>query len=144
VKRQAFIKTLSILPMALLQACKKSFPDAPTIVTGKVIDENNMPVEDFFFSFSGIQKNNIINGVPTFSERKKTNKQGIYIFSVLISSDTDNISFVPEGYENDFPKTSMVELYIEKIGIYEPYAKVGEGHIQYGQTNTFNFQIRKR
>ena len=79
MKREQFIKSLalSILPLALLQACKKSLPSTPTVITGKVIDENNMPVEGFMFSFSGIDKKNLINGLPTFLERQKTDKQGI-------------------------------------------------------------------
>ena len=146
MKREQFVKSLalSILPLVVLQACQRRLPSAPTVVTGKVIDENNMPVEGFMFSFSGIDKKNLINGLPTFLERQKTDKQGIYIISVVIPDGTNNIAFVVEGYENDYAKTSMIDLYIEKLGIYEPYGSVGEGPINYGKTNTFNFQIRKR
>ena len=77
MKREQFIKSLalSILPLVVLQACQRRLPSAPTVITGKVIDENNMPVEGFMFSFSGIDKKNLINGLPTFLERQKTDRK---------------------------------------------------------------------
>ncbi len=144
MKRKQFLNALTALPILAVAACEKGFPSTPTVVTGKVIDENGLPVEDFVFSFSGTHKKNILNAVTTFSERNKTDKDGIYKFSVVIPQDTDFVEFVVEGYENDFSRTSMVDLYIEKNSIYEIYRPIGTGPINYGSTNTFNFQIKKR
>jgi hypothetical protein len=146
MKRQAFIKALSILPMALLQACEKSFPDTPTIVTGKVIDENNMPVEGVTFSFSGAEVKGI-SPIPTFRIQGATNKEGIYSLSQVIPNDTSFSNFSPISYKKSFFFSGREEytILILRTGTYEEVIEpIPVQREEYGGTVTFNFQIRKR
>ncbi len=146
MKRQAFIKALGILPVALLQACKKSFPDTPTIVTGKVIDENNMPVEGVVLEFAGTKPKGL-SAISTFRIQVATNKEGIYSLSQVIPNDTSFSEFSPFSYKNSF-FFSIQEKYMVlffKNGTYKEMTdRLPIQREEYGGTVTFNFQIRKR
>ena len=69
MKRRKFLIALGVMPPLVLDAYKKdkpiNLPSITTIVKGKVIDENNAPVQGFEFSFTGVKKTGI-SGVGTF------------------------------------------------------------------------------
>lgn len=144
MKRQAFIKALSILPVALMQACQKSFPSTPTIVTGKVIDENNLPVEGVEFQFSGIYKKGISGGGSTFNLRTQSDKDGVYRFSQVIPDATDDASIkVESNAKFDFNFKYQVLFFFN--GKYDDTGSlIPVQQSAYGTTVTLNFQIRKR
>ena len=149
MKREQFIKSLvlSILPLALLlQACQKSLPSAPTVVTGKVIDENNMPVEGVKLEFYGAERKGI-SPIPTFSVEANTNKAGVYSLSQVVPDGTSFTNLSPVSYKNSFFFSGQEEyiIFILENGIYkELIYKPPIQREDYGKTNTFNFQIRKR
>ena len=148
MKREQFIKSLalSILPLALLQACKKSLPSTPTVITGKVIDENNMPVEGVKLAFSGAKMKGI-SPIPTFRIEAETNKAGVYSFSQVVPDGTSLNNFSPVSYKSSFFFSGREEyiIFVSKNGIYQEMRDfIMVQREDYGKTNTFNFQIRKR
>ena len=148
MKREQFIEALalSILPLTLLQACQRSLPFAPTVVTGKVIDENNMPVEGVRLAFSGAEVKGI-SPIPTFRVEADTNKAGVYSLSQVVPNGTSFTNFSPLSYKNSFFFSGQEEyiILVLKNGIYQEMKdRIGIQREDYGKTNTFNFQIRKR
>jgi hypothetical protein len=137
MKRRKFLIALGVVP-PLLHACsaKLDLPSAATIITGKVVDIDNKPVEGVGFSFGGEYKKGL-SGIPTFDVRVNTNIDGIYKINAVVPQGTESTSFLPEQISFD-----MI-FYVWKNNQYE---KVQSQivPINYGETNTFNFQIRKQ
>ncbi len=148
MKRRKFLIALGVVPPLVLGACKKdpNWPSTPTIIKGKVIDENNMPVESWDFLFIGIEKKGIY-GVDTFSEQKLTDVNGLYSFSVVIPQNTDKIDFYPLGFRFDDKlnrKNSNVDIFFERDGKYIRYNSPAPNPSPIpGEINIINFQIRK-
>ncbi len=138
MKRRKFLGTLGILPPILISCGKDEFPDRPTIITGKVIDENNMPVVGLKFQFGGYYLKGI-SPIPTFSTTGETNKDGIYTISYVVTNG--QTVFKPFS-DTNYNFNSQYNIYVWKNNQYE---QVGNpvGPIIYGETNTFNFQLRK-
>ncbi len=138
MKRRKFLGTLGMLPPLLFSCGKDEFPDRDTIITGKVIDENNMPVVGLKFQFGGYYLKGI-SPIPTFSITEETNKDGIYTISYMVNYG--QTEFLPESNTN-YDLTTQYIIYVWKNNQYE---QVGNpvGPIIYGETNTFNFQLRK-
>lgn len=145
MKRRKFISVFALLP-PLLQACEKDAPPAskvPTVVTGKVIDEDNMPVKDFTFSFLGKIIKTFERDVDTFALIGKTDENGICKFSKILPYGTNYIQFIPGGFEFDPKKTALYVLYVETKGKYELYT--GQSSTPLFDTDIiFNFQLKKR
>jgi hypothetical protein len=138
MKRRNFLIALGVVTLLVLEACstKLDLPSAATIITGKVVDVNNNPLEGIGFSFGGEYKKGL-SGIPTFDVSVKTNIDGIYKIEALVPQGTESTSFLPEQISYD------VIFYVWKNNQYE---KVQSPivPITLGETNTFNFQIRKR
>ena len=148
MKRRKFFAFFSASSSLVLNACKKDkplySPSITTIVKGKVIDENNRPVEGWGFSFGGYTGS--YPPTSTFREDTKTDKDGSYFYSVGIPQTTVRLEYGPVGFINqgalDSTKTRLYNLFFEKDGKYIPYT--GSPYLITGETNIFNFQIRKR
>ena len=138
MKRRKFLGVLGIFPPILFSCGKDEFPDRNTIITGKVIDENDMPVVGLKFQFGGYYLKGI-SPIPTFSITEETNKDGIYTISYMVTNG--QTVFKPFS-DTNYDFNSQYNIYVWKNNQYE---KVGNpvGPIIYGETNTFNFQLRK-
>jgi len=138
MKRRKFLGVLGILPPILFSCGKDEFPDRPTIITGKVIDENDMPVVGLKLQFSGDYAKGL-SLIPIFDVIGETNKDGIYTISHMV--DYGQTTFLPFS-DTNYDLNSQYNIYVWKNNKYE---QVGNpvGPIINGETNTFNFQLRK-
>ncbi len=138
MKRRKFLGVLGILPPILFSCGKDEFPDRDTIITGKVIDENDMPVVGFKFQF-GADYAKGLHRLPIFDVIGETNKDGIYTISHIV--DYGLASFKPLG----FTTYDLMTEYTIHLWKDNQYEKAGNpiGPIINGETNTFNFQLRK-
>lgn len=149
MKRRKFLISLGVVPPLVIASCEKDFPlpTTLTIINGKVIDENNMPVKDWGFTFSGYDATRIPN-VNTFAENTLTNKDGIYNFSLVIPQSTSYINFNPIGIiENGAisEKTLLYKIFFERDGKYIPFNSSAPNPTpKIGESNTINFQIIKK
>jgi hypothetical protein len=110
-------------------------------VTGKVTDENNLPVEGVEFLFSGNTRSGL-SVINTFSIRETSNTLGAYTLSKVIPSNTDQAELKIVGVFSISPNHT---IWILRNGIYEELGNpVNIPSSGYGKTNTFNFQIRKK
>ena len=142
MKRRNFLLALWIMSPLVFSSCKKDeLPSTSTIITGKVIDENDKPVEGFVLQFGGyFQKGT--SSIPTFDLDDKTNKDGTYKISYLVKTSDKQTYFKPIGdYSNNL--FSQYDIYVWKDNKYQ-FVGNPVGPIIYGQINIFNFQIRKR
>lgn len=141
MKRRKFLSVVGIIPLLTLAACEKNLPSTPTIVTGKVTDENNLPVEGVEFLFSGNTRSGL-SVINTFNVREISNTIGSYTLSKIIPSNTDQAELKIVGFFSISPNHT---LWFLQNGIYmelgNPVTIPSSG---YGKTNTFNFQIRKK
>jgi hypothetical protein len=136
MKRRKFLIALGVVPPLVVSSCgKDEFPSTPTVITGKVVDINDKPVEGIGLSFGGGYRKGL-SIIPTFDVRVKTNKDGIYRIEKVVPDGTDDASFLPDG----IPPLS--DIYLWKDNKY--IIASGVGPIVYGETNTFNFQLRQR
>lgn len=110
-----------------------------------MIDENNVPVQGFEFSFTGVKKIGIL-GVGTFLESSKTDTNGIYTIITSVPQGTDEVQFII----NEFPfddklnrKNSDYSIFIE-VGERFELRKRDEEPPIIGQTSIYNYQIKKR
>ncbi|AXE18641.1 hypothetical protein DR864_13195 [Runella rosea] len=141
MKRRQFLSAATTLPLLTLAACEKNFPSDPTIVTGKVTDENNLPMEGVEFLFSGNARRGL-SVINTFSTREISNTLGSYTLSYVIPSTTDQAELKIVGIFSISPNHSM---WILQNGIYEELGNpINIQRSEYGKINTFNFQIRKK
>lgn len=138
MKRRKFLGVLGILPPILFSCGKDEFPDRNTIITGKVIDENDMPVVGLKLQFSGDYAKGL-SLIPIFDVIGETNKDGIYTISHMV--DYGRTTFKPFS-DTNYDLMTKYNIYVWKNNQYE---KVGNpvGPIINGETNTFNFQLRK-
>jgi len=146
MKRRKFLIALGVVPPLVLSACKKDeLPKTATVITGKVIDENNMPVEGWELLFYGIERKGI-SGADTFAEQKFTDSNGVFSFSITIPSDTVNVRFGPLGFRFDDKlnrKNPDYLIFIEVGGKFEARIK-DEASPVIGKENTYNYQIKKK
>ena len=147
MKRRKFLIALGVLPPLVLEACKKDIPlpTTPTIITGKVIDENNMPVEGWQLMFYGIERKGV-SSVDTFTEQKFTDSNGFFSFSVVVPPNTDSVTFGPLGFRYDDKlnrKNPDYLLFIEIGGKYERRLKDEDPPV-IGKSNIYNYQVKKK
>ena len=146
MKRRKFLIALGVVHPFVLSACKKDeFPKTPTVITGKVIDENNKPVEGWELLFYGIERNGT-SAVDTFAEQQFIDSNGVFSFSVGVPPNTDSVKFRPLGFRYDDKlnrKNPDYLLFIEVGGKFEPSIK-DEAPPIIGKENTYNYQIKKK
>lgn len=148
MKRRKFLFAMGVVPPLVLEACKKDapayLPSITTIVKGKVIDENNLPVEGWGFTYGGYTAS--YPPVSTFREDTKTDKEGNYSYAVGVPQTTVFVEFGPIGFINqgslDTTKTRLYNLYCEKDGKFVPFTS--SPHPITGEFNMINFQIKKK
>ncbi|MEA5402270.1 hypothetical protein VB776_05065 [Arcicella sp. DC2W] len=138
MKRRKLLGVLGILPPILFSCGKDEFPDRDTIITGKVIDENDMPVVGLKFQFEADYAKGL-SRIPIFDVIGETNKDGIYTIAYMVTYG--QTTFKPFS-DSNYDLNSQYNIYVWKNNQYE---QVGNpvGPIIYGETNTFNFQLRK-
>ncbi len=98
MKRRSFLGALGILPTILLESCNGSgldSPNAATIFTGVVIDENGKPLEGIGFQFAG--ETGGFNPKSTFDLNTQTDAKGYYYLEKFIPKGTGFITFKPTG-----------------------------------------------
>lgn len=141
MERRQLLQFLA-LPLLFASSCKEKLPAAPTTVTGKVIDENGLPLEGAGFSFGGVD-NRGFSGVPTFDLTTETDKDGSCQFSYIVPRDTDEVEILPRStqkvkYDTDY------EAYIFLKG---NYIQVSSPHSilrsDWGKSTVLNYQFRK-
>lgn len=136
MKRRQSLRLLGLLP-AWLAACKGKFPSTPTVVTGKVVDENDKPVEGIELILTGIKQKGL-SPIPIFEDTAETDKDGKYTLSHIVTQSTDRVEFYlrEDGYKYiPFINTgTQYELQAAPLTINKD---------EYGSTKTVNFQIRK-
>ena len=146
MKRRNFLIALGVVPLLILSACKKDeLPKTATVITGKVIDENNKPVEGWELLLYGIERNGT-SAVDTFAEQQFTDSNGVFSFSIGVPQNTDNVTFGPLGFRFDDKlnrKNSDYLIFIEIGGKFEPRIK-DEAYPIIGKENTYNYQIKKK
>ncbi|HEV7347807.1 carboxypeptidase-like regulatory domain-containing protein [Telluribacter sp.] len=134
MKRRQILKLLKALPAGILIACQNNFPSTPTVATGKIVDENEMPLEGVSIHLYGFKVKGF-SPIPTFEERTKTDKDGTYRLSYVVPRGTHEVRVFPE-----------VNLLI-KQGINGRYEKVTAPtrvpSEDYGKKLIYNFQIIK-
>ena len=146
MKRRNFLIALGVEPPFVLSAYKKDeFPKTPTVITGKVIDENNKPVEGWELLLYGIERNGT-SAVDTFAEQQFTDSNGVFSFSIGVPQNTDNVTFGPLGFRFDDKlnrKNSDYLIFVEIGGKFEPRIK-DEASPVIGKENTYFYQIKKK
>ncbi len=143
MKRKQFLNALTAFPILAVAACEKGFPSTPTVVTGKVIDENNLPVEGVEFIYGGARQKGL-SYIPTFDINILTDKEGIYKGSFIVTGDTDFVTLKPIGNAK-FDFTFKYDVLFLLNGIYTIVGSpIPIQRNEYGTIVTLNFQIKKR
>ncbi|WP_428666462.1 hypothetical protein [Runella sp.] len=144
MKRRKFITALLLPATAWMVGCKK-YDSWDTIVKGRVVAENNQPVEGVKFQFYGVKETRVFKQEFTFDTTGQSNREGYYQLSYLIPSSTDIAQLI--GVDTtafDLGKTH--DLLIENpAGQYiQLGGPVGVLPKDFGKTTVFNFLLRKR
>lgn len=153
MNRRKLLSTLGVFPLALLAiSCERKIFSRPTIITGKVIDQDGNPLKGVPFDFEGFKKTTI-SGVPTFLISAKSDSAGQYQLSQNIPKGTDAAWFFLRGNEkvrpvfseNNIHEPSDYKVYVQKDGNYELLTGdlIDILRSQWGKTNTFNFKYEK-
>ncbi len=148
MKRRKLLQILGLAPPALLIAasCKEKLPTSPTIVTGKIIDENGLPLEGAGLRLSGTDVKGFA-GTTTFSITTESDKDGNYKLSQIIPKNTDHISILSMSTDR-VPKD-------QGFGGYHPYVSRNSSFVpesaprdiareNWGKTSTLNYQFIKQ
>ncbi len=147
MKRRQLLQILGLIPPALLAAsCKEKLPSTPTIVTGKVIDENGLPLAEAGLDLAGI-KWDFVTPTTTKGVTKESDKDGFYELSLIVPEGTDELSLAPYSTKKvplnigvgDF----VAYLYIDQVStkMTAPYTIPRS---DWGKTTTLNFQFKRR
>lgn len=136
MKRQQFWLWLLLLP-PLLHSCEKKYPDAPTIVTGKIVDENDKPMEGVDFSIEGVRLKGI-NPIPTFDVKTKSDKNGVYFLSQVIPKPTMTVTVSPYLYVGNVNHTK------NNVGSASTTGIVGVSQSEWGKTILVDFKLIKK
>jgi hypothetical protein len=143
MKRRQVLKFIA-LPLLLANSCKEELPEAPTIVTGQVIDENGLPLEGAGLSFYGVD-NRGWSGVPTFDLTTETDKNGNYWFSYIVPKDTDDVRILSMTTSKVIIDNLNYQVFVLREGQYQlessPYFIPRS---DWGKTTIINYQFRTR
>ena len=146
MKRRQLLKLLGLAPPLWLAACKDTLPSTPTIVKGKIIDENGLPLEGAGLGLSGINWEGF-NPFPTFTIVTESDKEGNYKFSQLIPKDTEVVNILPRSTDK-IPLNIGVGDFVSYQLKNNIYDKVTAPHdiprSEWGKTTIINYQFKKR
>ena len=145
MKRRQLLKLLGLAPPLWLVACKDKLPSTPTIVTGKIIDQDGNPLEGAGLRLSGTNWKGF-TPVPTFpSVTTESDKDGNYKLSQLIPKDTEVVSIlsmstdkVPVGNQGYVPYISRNNSYVPES------APLDISSENWGKTTILNYQFIKQ
>lgn len=145
MKRRKLLQLLGLIPPALLAAsCEEKLPTSPTIVTGKVIDENGLPLEGAGLRLSGTDVKGFA-GTTTFSITAESGKDGTYELSQIIPKNTNHISIlsmytdkVPTGNQGYTPYV------FRNNGFVPEAAPVDIARQNWGKITTLNYRFIKQ
>jgi hypothetical protein len=144
MKRRQMLRLLGLAPPVYLVSCKVKFPSTPTIVVGKMIDENDMPIEGALIRMSGSKRQGL-SATGTFSIDTLTGKDGNYTLSYVIPRGTDFVNISPVGSSTINDQTHYTYVQKNDTGL---YVQLGGDpqlfEMDYGKTATINFQYKKR
>lgn len=143
MKRRQLLQFMA-LPLLFASSCKEKLPTAPTIVTGKVIDENGLPLEGAGLSFYGVD-NRGWSGIQTFDLTTETDKDGNYWFSYIVPKNTDDVSITSRGTSKVIIDNQNYQVFVLREGQFQlessPYFIPRS---DWGKTTIVNYQFRKR
>ncbi|MBB5282505.1 hypothetical protein HNQ92_000626 [Rhabdobacter roseus] len=108
----------------------------PTILTGRVVDENDQPMAGIVIDFSGMRRSGFAP-IPTFSETTQTDEKGNYTFSKEIPQSTTRASISlqePQDYQTYFFIDGNYHLLSTTFTLPRE---------DFGKTTTLHFQLRK-
>jgi hypothetical protein len=146
VKRRQLLKLLGLVPLVLLFSCKDKQPSTPTIVKGKIIDENGNPLEGAGLRLSGVKLKGF-SGFDTFSITAESDKDGMYELSQVAPQNTDQISILPRTTDK-VPLDMGFGGYHHYIFIGGKYVELGAPYdiplSDWGKTITLNYQFIKK
>ena len=147
MNRRKLLQILGLIPPTLLAAsCEIKLPSTPTIVTGKIIDENGLPLEGAGLRLSGSQLKGF-SGRDTFSIYMESGKEGMYRLSQLVPKETNAISILPYS-TNKVPLDQGFGGYHHYIFLNEVYVELGAPYdiprSAWGKTTTLNYQFVKQ
>ncbi|PWJ59666.1 hypothetical protein CLV98_102500 [Dyadobacter jejuensis] len=146
MKRRQLLKLLGLASPTLLIAasCKEKLPTSPTIVTGKIIDENGLPLEGAGLGLSGINWEGF-NPIPTFTMTTESDKEGNYKFSQVVPKDTEVVNILPRSTDKVPIGNQGYAHYIILNGSYKQLgAPYDIPRSQWGKTITLNYQFIKQ
>ncbi len=142
MKRRQLIVYGTYFLLGICISCDPKFPSAPTIFTGKVIDENNLPIEGMTLAMTGLRRASV-SVIPTFDIETLTDKDGNFKLSYVVPKGTDFIEFLLE--DSPTIKESTHSYYIQRNGKYELLLSYESyERSEFGKTITINVQIIKR
>ncbi len=146
MKRRKFLLSLGLLPMLLQAAsCKKRFPDAATIIKGRITDEQGNPVEGIRMVLAGTKPSSFSKTV-TFEVRDDSDHNGEYLLSHVITkgSKTRVVDlFYEHNFDLPFSPTSYGLYTVEDNKLVEQ--AIGFyiiGSDKYGKTTTINLHFK--
>ncbi len=144
MERRPFLKILSLAPIAVLVSCKDSLPSTPTIVTGRIIDENGDPLEGAGLRLSGSNLKGF-SGYDTFSITAESDRNGMYQLSQVAPEDTKQISIASRSTSQIKIDNQHYRVYVFTDGQYHletsPYDIPRSA---WGKTTTINYQFIKQ
>ncbi len=142
MKRRDFFYIAVLLPFTMLTACKK-YDSWNTVVMGKVVDENNQPVEGMSFQFLGYERKGL-GTLTTFDIHTQSDSEGRYEVAFLIPSSTDEAVFGGTGNDK-FKFGTTHDLLRESEGKYVDFISyLTIPKRSYGETTIINFQVIKK
>lgn len=138
MKRRLFLQGLALAPPLLLTACGKELPYTATIITGIVLDENDVPIQGIKFVFGG--NTGGINPKDTFYEETVSDATGHYYLEKIIPQGTVSVSLIPNLTSLTLPKYTQASYIVLCFvdGVYQtaiPFIV--------GEKTTLNFKIFK-
>ncbi|CAG4999820.1 hypothetical protein DYBT9275_02315 [Dyadobacter sp. CECT 9275] len=137
------LKILRLTPAFVGLSCGKDFPDAPTIVTGEVIDEAGAPVSGVLFILLGT-KNSGLGSVSIFKETDESGINGKFHIEKVIPNDSKTTELLPA--DNEFYTFGLTHNIFLKKG--DQYIILGNSipivPDKYGMTLIYRFKVVKK
>jgi hypothetical protein len=141
--RNWMLKLIVAFILVAFGGCNEKTPETPTIIVGKVIDENGLPVKGAGIVFYGIHEMGL-SGYETFSNKVETDKNGTYSISEVLSDKTTSLETAPTSTDSISIQLGGYKPYIFIEGKYVPFAST---YIlprdNWGKTLTLNYQFLK-
>lgn len=139
MKKNHIIQLLFLTLLSGLLSCN-SVPSAPTVITGKFIDENEQPIVGYIVSMDGAKQQGV-SATGTFSVTDTTDQNGNYTLSHVAGKSDDYITI---GFLGNTPATTIIhQIYVERDGIYKKLSSIFFHRDDYGKTHIRNFKLVK-